>query len=155
MRVVPRRIFARRGVGVIHREIVRLNWQAKRNRRFINPVATRAWNEWNDLCTHAKISQSTIRVSPPIASAIKQAAAAMRASASVQVMIFLEKQNPRAGFRCLRVVAMRRWTYAADLPDVSNGRQHSLKIAKTVSWLSRATGLRMIASKPKKRARPS
>ena len=95
--VAPRRIFARRGVDMVHDEIVWLNRRAKRIRRFAWPAAAWPRHEWNNFRTHAKISQSTMRVSPPIASAIRQAAAVMRASASVGVMIF--RKNKTRGTR--------------------------------------------------------
>jgi hypothetical protein len=41
-------------------------------------VAATARDEWNDLGVHEKTSQSTMRISPLAASAIRQAVAAMR-----------------------------------------------------------------------------
>jgi hypothetical protein len=70
------RIFTWRGVGVIHGEIVRPRTRAERMRGFERTtVEATARDELNDLGVHEKISQSTMRISPLTASAIRQAVA--------------------------------------------------------------------------------
>ena len=71
-----RRIFAWRGVGMIHGEVLSPRQRTERIRGFMRPVAA-ARNKLNDLAVHENISQSTMRISPPRASAIRQAVAAM------------------------------------------------------------------------------
>jgi hypothetical protein len=76
-----RHIFARRGVSMVHGKIVHL---PDRKAEQVCGVArqaaivARARDKLNDLCAHENISQSTMRISPLTASAIRQAAAAMR-----------------------------------------------------------------------------
>src|SRR5579871_1935199 len=78
LRVVPRHVFARRGVGVIHHEIVRLHGEAKRSWSFIRAAVARSRREWDDNRAHGNTSDSRTRINPEIASAIRQAVAAMR-----------------------------------------------------------------------------
>src|ERR1700683_3841102 len=91
------RIFARRGVGVIHGEIVRPTQEAERLRGFVRAmVEAYPRDEWNDPGAHEKISQSTMRISPLTASAIRQAAEAMRSFFLAGGMMCLVKMRGRA-----------------------------------------------------------
>jgi hypothetical protein len=65
---------ARRGVGVIHGEIVQLNAGSRLVEKFRPPVsAAGARDEWNDFCAHENPSHRTIATRPASASEIRHA----------------------------------------------------------------------------------
>jgi hypothetical protein len=73
-----RRIFARRGVGMIHGEIVRPTREAERLDFVRAMIEVRLRDKLNDPGAHEKISQSKMRISPLTASPSRQAVVAMR-----------------------------------------------------------------------------
>lgn len=96
-----RDILARRRIGVVHGEVVRPRPWTKQAKGSVRTVAIAAWarDELQDFGAHEKISHSTIRISPLIASVIRQAAAAMQSSASVQGKGFQENKTRGPVFR--------------------------------------------------------
>lgn len=62
---------------MIHDEIVRPRWRAKRKLRLVRPATVRTRYEWDDVGAHGKPSEIKMRSNPEIASAIRQAVAAM------------------------------------------------------------------------------
>jgi hypothetical protein len=162
-------------------------------------------DELNDFCTHEKISQSTMRVSPPRASVIRQAVAAIRSSFSRGGLLcenrgraarfaraHFEREpvslaggreaaagcvrahrqtgsdngNEKARSRCpgagctfrddepMPVICPTCQIIAGGASGRKGLQDNSRKIAGPNSWLSHATGLRMILSKPEPREVP-